>query len=266
MVVGDRTGPSLSSRRAYCAVHQTYSACGQHGRGDAEKIARATISGTGTDQLVPVCACDDGWGVVTAYSYGSGNVRGDLSLSEDVLDCAQRDSECTDGATHITVFVVLTTLVLLFPLCCCGICTEPADDAARDLPRPMVNNWDGVLIDLSSRKNWTRPCVLLLPVTAGFITASAVLLNGEALEYTWDDCVVEAAMIALLCVVMPTAAGLWMISRSANGCLPPKGDCLGHRHAGQPSDRSRRVVHEPRAELTKRAAAQPSADCQRCHR
>ena len=227
----DRSSSPSRSQMAEvtCAIHcQSSIHCGGHGRCDGERMAGLQLQASKDH---PVCTCDDGWGSSSFSSFFVYNKEEEL---EEVLDCTQRDSECTDGATHITVSVVLTTLVLLFPLCCCGIGQRSmlpihAKAAARGLPRPMLNNWDGVLIDLSSRKNWTRPCVLLLPVTAGFITASAVLLNGEALEYTWDDCAVEAAMIALLCVVMPTAAGLWMISRSANGCLPPKGDASGTR-------------------------------------
>jgi hypothetical protein len=66
--------------------------------------------------------------------------------------------------------------------------------------------------------------VLLLPATAGFAIASAILLDplGALGEYTMENCGVEAAMIAILCVVVVTAAGSYMISRSPTGCLPPK--------------------------------------------
>jgi hypothetical protein len=234
-----RSPPASSSRRrssgpsrveqvskAACAIHcQSSVHCGEHGRCDGATMANLT-SATYDDssgKSAVVCSCDDGWGVLS-YVVLVSNSASQNGHRMATPDCTKRDEECADGAAAAATFTVIATVLLFLPICCCGCFREPADDAARAMARPLLNSWDGVLYSpsaISSRRNWTRPCVLLLPTTAGFTIASMIHLATNP-GYTWENCEVEAAMTTILCVVVVTAAGSYMISRSPTGCLPPK--------------------------------------------
>ena len=229
------SGPSRVEQvsKAACPIHcQSSVHCGEHGRCDGATMANLTSA---TYQTHPdhqsldhqngpavVCACDDGWGVLSydrsvQISFSVDDEYGDIFATPD---CRKRDEQCTDGVATVTAFTMIVTVLLYLPICFGGCCYEPVDDAARGRARPLLRSWDGVCE--CSRRNWTRPCVLLLPATAGFTIASAIMLWDALGEYTWKNCEAEAAIIAILCVVVVAAAGFYMISRSPTGCLPPK--------------------------------------------